>query len=503
VAQANEFKVTLPIEGEPIIRSFSREEGREVERALSSFKPGESLPDDGVIIVEGIASDTSRDQLNGKMSERAILHMVECINAPVFHSVERAEASAGARVGIDIDHSGHWTDQIGQATKGWARYELTEAERAAGFEPPVLGMRAEIDLGMSHGRDLARAQRRGARLGLSVYGTVLRAHNETLPDGTVVEHFDLVQLKRVAVTSRPVNRNTWLKEVKRSFAATMNEENTTQETEVTPDAPETLADVISALGEQVRVVTADGTEVTPEGEPVAETAPEPAPEAAPEASETATEVARSEGEGEEGTPTPAEAVTEEAAPTADSAVAPESDEVARAFSQMESAVTVVRSEIEEMRRSMSALPGVLELVGQDLKRALEEIEALRTENEELRRSLDERASEAAELSRRLETVEEQPMGRKGLVARSMTQAQAPDGTIVPAEQAGAIIKGLMEKGETAAAALALYEASRRPAPPYAGGRPAATLPPVAPAATPAADPQPEAAPAAEPATDAA
>jgi hypothetical protein len=224
--QHPEFKIVLPIQ-------------KWVKR--SETKNGRTR---NWLMLEGYASDTSRDQKGGVFSENAVLGMIECVNqglkAPVWKDVARANAHAtegytgpvqGGEdiIGIDIEHSEHWTDQIGYAVEARAEYNLTDEQKKAGMKAPVMVVKCAINTDMSHGRDLEVALEDGKQLGMSVFGGVVDGWTEVSRSGERTDRFEKVALSRIAITQKPANKNMWLTEVKRSMEGIQMEERVEQE----------------------------------------------------------------------------------------------------------------------------------------------------------------------------------------------------------------------------------------------------------------------------------
>jgi hypothetical protein len=212
------------------------------------FAPGQSEKDTADwLVVRGWASDTSIDRLRGKMSEGCIVHMVNCVNTRIYPSKQEAKRAVDP-VGVDIDHSEHWADQIGFVNSAQARYDIPDEYIQRGVVPPVMEVEMWIDLELSHGKDLKRALDKGKQLGLSIFGGYEKddVYVERSSNGRPVEHFKKVDLRKIAITSKPVNPHTWLAEVRRSFGdatpqeeEVMNSENPVEEGQETapPEAP--------------------------------------------------------------------------------------------------------------------------------------------------------------------------------------------------------------------------------------------------------------------------
>lgn len=216
-AAGEEFQFVIPITGYTL-RSITPE----------STDNEYNLPPGEWMFVEGWASDASEDKLKGRMTERAIIGMVNCVNngsyAPVFHSVEKAR-KATPTVGVDVDHSMHWTDQIGYVVKAEAVYNIPPEMLARGAKAPAMHTVEAIDLEMSHGRDLKRALDKGTQLGKSIYGKVVEGKRQVGRSGELVsETFDLVDLHKIAITSAPVNNVTFVRAIKRSMSGAELEE---------------------------------------------------------------------------------------------------------------------------------------------------------------------------------------------------------------------------------------------------------------------------------------
>lgn len=187
--------------------------------------------------LEGVASDDTVDQLDGKFHTECQFEMARAINdgsdaIPVFGN-ERIARSATQRdpVGVDIDHSNRWNDQIGYVT--WA-----EVRRGPHGENQLV-VRMLVDLGMSAGKDLKRALEQGKKLGLSIFGKVGKMYKQVeRSTGKIVENFKSVDLRRIAITSQPVNKNTWVSTVRRSLT-----EGDMEETEIEAGGAEAPAPV--------------------------------------------------------------------------------------------------------------------------------------------------------------------------------------------------------------------------------------------------------------------
>lgn len=148
--------------------------------------------------VEGAASDVSQDLQGDRMAERTIVKFVEYV------------ALDDPPIGMDVEHSEAWTDQIGKAVEAAVLYEVPDGLPG---EPPVFWVKFEVDQEMSHGRDLVAALKAGKRLGLSIAGDIIEYHVEE----SGVRVLDHVRLYKIAVTKQPANRNTWLRHMTKSL----------------------------------------------------------------------------------------------------------------------------------------------------------------------------------------------------------------------------------------------------------------------------------------------
>jgi hypothetical protein len=251
-----EFKIVLPV--------------------MRAYKEG------NILYVEGAASDASIDKLKGRMGDNCIVGFVECIysgkptpvvygedsNTPVKTSIDiRGDIGSvdEAHVIVDVEHSEDWPNQIGYAVAGRVinlATELPADMQDIPFTFPIFWVKLAVDTDYAHGKDLEVALAKGAKLGLSIAGQVINSHMER--DGfnsEPVQVFDLVTLRKIAVTKQPANPNAWLSKIARSVKGlTMqneneNEEITRAEPVELPSEPETVAEAETANDE-----TADVTE---------------------------------------------------------------------------------------------------------------------------------------------------------------------------------------------------------------------------------------------------
>jgi hypothetical protein len=460
-----DFKFTVPLDNQYVIRSEGYDEVLGEEKRW--------------LVLRGWASDTSIDKLNGKMSENCIIGMVKCVNegspSPVFRDVQSAKSATRLPVGIDVDHSEKWTDQIGRATVARAIYDVPVEMRQAGVEPPVMYVEFEVDLRKSHGRDLKVALDDGAQLGLSIFGQVKRGYKKTDPTTKrAIEHFDEVNLKKIAITSRPVNNVTWVEEIRRSMTGEQMEEITNQES-ATPE-PTEVEEVVEAPVQDSAAETDAGDdtildEAAPEGirEPAATEEVAPVAEEAVESGLAPDALADILGLGAVPPTTVAPAVVEEVAapvleetPVAETApepvVATTIEEtpapVAEATAEVAEveAPVVERAEptvepvetVEYLSRSMF---GEFETEVRDIVRgfteALQKAEEVIGEQENVIRSMSERLTA-------MEKMLNEGMGRRGAVARSFGQEEREQvvlGQELEKEQRERIMKELVMSGQ--------------------------------------------------------
>lgn len=442
-----EFSFTIPITGY-VLRSIP--EGASPEQNEYNLPPGEWM------MVEGGASDTSEDKLKGTVSERALIGMVNCVNhgtyAPVYRSVETARrAATGPTVGIDVGHSPEWTDQIGFAVKADAIYDLTPEMVARGAKPPVMVTLDAIDLGMSHGKDLKRALDKGIKLGKSIYGAVVEGKREVGRSGELIrERFDLINLKRIAYTSAPVNNVTWVRSVARSFNGTFEDvlvEENNLETEETQEAPVVDVPVEEAPVEAPVAEAAPAEEVpeTTPAAPVEEAPPVETPEAAPAPIEVTTTPEPVEAISPEGTGTEVVVPAPDAAPDADG-----EGNVARAIGVMQEYFIGVERFTAFEAGMKGLLAQTLELPN-EIARAHNEVTNLRSEMSDALKLIDAQKVLIEKLTERVEGFGKQGQGRQGIIARSYNEVyEGNDDQWTPAERRD-IAKKLSERGDVGAA----------------------------------------------------
>jgi hypothetical protein len=211
--------------------------------------------------VVGWASDTSRDKRDGIVYPEAIERMVRIVKdrSPLYRNIEIAKA-----VQVDVDHSNRYDDQIGYLEDAQVVNNVPPEALAAGVKPPVMQVTMMVDLEMPAGKALKRSLEKGYKLGLSVFGKVLKGYKQMeRSTGKVVEHFLDVALEKVAVTSQPVNPNTWVATIARSMNGVEMEE-----TVIEQEAIEGEPIVKSAMDEILETLDAEenaaGAEVTEE-----------------------------------------------------------------------------------------------------------------------------------------------------------------------------------------------------------------------------------------------
>lgn len=431
MATGKDFKITLPITGF-VTRSYTDPNGTE----------------NNVLVIKGIASDASRDQYNGQMSPDCIIGMADTINggagAPVYHNVQRAEQASSGPVRLDVDHSDHWTDQIGMVTRAEVVNDLTPEMKQAGYVAPLLMVEAEVDLDMSHGRDLARALQKNAQLGMSVWGYVKEGKIEVnRSTGEKTEHFNKVDLRKIAITSKPVNKNTWVQEVRRSMTGVeMPEEEVTPQAETPADAPAEAAvaraedipaqpvvdpDMPQGLSEALAAASLPVTSETEQAssDTVARAEEVPA-EAVTESGEGNPEevVARAEEQPEEAAATTEEAPAEEVVERSEvTEEAPVEETVQRSEVSTPDLDTIVaavlerlgpKPDMEPLSRSMNehgevirSLPGMFEAVNVELSRAVSTIDTMQKTITSLQGEIEAMKAKLQERT-----------GRKGIVARA-------------------------------------------------------------------------------------
>lgn len=493
-ASGQEFSFVIPITGYVL---------RSIETDTPPEQNEYSLPPGNWLMVEGWASDASEDKLKGQFTERAIVGMVNCVNhgtyAPVYRSLETARKHSGAlnipHVGIDVDHSPLWTDQIGYVVRAEAVYDLPPEMVARGAKAPAMHTIDAIDLEMSHGRDLKRALDKGVKLGKSVFGQVVEGKREVSRSGELIrERFDLVDLKRIAYTSAPVNNVTWVRAIKRSLTAPLEEEvmdapltgdalltrheeiasryelrrglNSTtlsvQENTLETQTPEQEAPVAapaeetmdsakaesaeSAVAqEDVKTEAVQGTDAPSETPEPEAAAPSPAAQAEPVV-EAPTEPAES----------PAEASTEAEAPAESAEVTPVSDQatVARALDTMREYFVGM----EVFRSFETGIKGLLEQTMEFPK----EIQRAMGKVDELTARLAEQDATIAALTERLDKYGKTGTGRLGSVARSFNEEyEGQSGDWTPSEKRE-IAKQFAERGDQGKAMAVIMDWVKKP-----------------------------------------
>lgn len=453
-ANQGEFNFVLPVSNQFVERSIAEDD----QDNPYNLPPGEWM------FIEGWASDTSRDKLNGRMSERCIVGMVDCVNngsrTPLLNNID--EAKRGAPVGLDVDHSHKWTDQIGYAVEAKAIYDIPDEMKSQfpGVTPPVMWVKNAVDLEMSHGRDLKRALQKGVKLGQSIFGRIEEGDRKVAKSGEVLEeNFDLVNLTKIAMTSAPVNNVTWVKEIARSMNGV--EMETQEETrEATLD--ETVAEPVERAEAEEEIK--DIEEIVAELE--AETAEEGNLDAVERAEETVAEEdvveapAEAEAEVEESEEAPIEPpvistseATEESENIAEEEVAeslPES--VADSATEVTRAESVEYVGSEVFRSFEERVLGLLNDVPNVVSRA----EKLLAESEErLQKKIDAQELVIKSLTEKITAYGKLSPGRFGSVARgfadSLTADNKPLRDKLSKEDRIAVQRGLAEGGNPAGA----------------------------------------------------
>ena len=152
--------------------------------------------DEDIFYIEGLASDTSIDAREGRMDPAAISTMYE-------------SAMRGG-ITVDIEHSGDWTDQIGDVVEAKILNTVPDDAAFAGAEPPLLWAKLAIDKVLSHGKDLYhKLVKKKEQLGLSIEGYV---RDYVIDKNGIIIRLDVVWTK-LAITANPANRNAWISEV--------------------------------------------------------------------------------------------------------------------------------------------------------------------------------------------------------------------------------------------------------------------------------------------------
>jgi hypothetical protein len=481
LTERQEFKLTLPL-------MRSRKEGH-------------------ILYVEGLASDGSNDDgyPRGRMAATAIVGFVDCVYGrnPAQFWAEFYEKSGLIApdialdsedpypVKVDQEHSEAVFDQIGYVAEArvFNADDMPQEWLDKGTVAPAFYVQLAVNTNYSHGHDLEVALDEGRKLGLSIAGEVLEAHDEVYPDGVVIRVFDLVLLKKIAVTKQPANKNTWLAHIARSVQQSLGEPimHVTRTVDNTPEAaleepaevteaeaPEAEAEDAGTLeGEAEVAEPAVEADAQPEAEPVqdapapevevTEEAPADAPEveALPDPDAEEAEEGEAEPDVEDVTDTPAsvevsdapevdaEPEAEEEAEELDEADEPEDEEdtakdgaielteltfpvdlkadveeLARA--QVATVETVIRAELETMKRDAQALRGEVAT----LKSLLADVPTfIESQNSAIARLDDALEAKGVELSQtredlqtaldKLAALEAFSLGRRGIVARNV------------------------------------------------------------------------------------
>jgi hypothetical protein len=250
-----------------------------------------SYAEGSLLFLEGAASDASYDNGNprGRMTSQAIFGFVDCVKdgipAAVFNELDinlgqispsvALDSESPYHVAIDNEHSEDWQDQMGYAVE--ARVidgdDVPQAWLESGIVPPVFWVKLAIDTNLAHGYDLgyklgALPGRDGsyiakpAKLGLSIAGQVLQAHDEMHDNGQYFRVFDLVLLQKIAVTKQPANKNTWLEKIAKSVQPKVGELMLTRTTKL--DNEDEQADTtdgnVPASEEPVTTEASDATD---------------------------------------------------------------------------------------------------------------------------------------------------------------------------------------------------------------------------------------------------
>lgn len=143
------------------------------------------VDDDGLLIVEGVASTVNIDHDNERMAGDALESMAQQINT--------------SGVPLRIEHDKNDRAIVGEVYKAWVD------------ERNQLWIRAAIDPKHPAGPMLHESLRQGAKFGLSVGGRVKNAIRElSEATGRMVKTFYDVSLDEVSVTKRPANYDAWL-----------------------------------------------------------------------------------------------------------------------------------------------------------------------------------------------------------------------------------------------------------------------------------------------------
>lgn len=141
--------------------------------------------EDGLLIVEGVASTLNVDHDNERMAESALISMANVINKDT--------------VPLRLEHNQDESAVIGSVYRAWVD------------DRNQLWIRAAIDPNHPAGPVLHDSLKQGSKFGLSVGGKVRRAVRELVEStGNMVKTFYDVALDEVSVTRKPANYDAWL-----------------------------------------------------------------------------------------------------------------------------------------------------------------------------------------------------------------------------------------------------------------------------------------------------
>jgi len=151
------FKVSIPI-----VKTYTRE---------------------GKTYVKGIASDSAIDLENERFSDNCVKQMSDAVNK--------------GNVPLRAEHSHFWNQVCGELTSATVDKEGR------------LEIEAEVDTGMSIGKDLINILNKGVEVGLSVAGLVTKASMEFVESmNKHIRVYDEMALTEISVVSSPANPRT-------------------------------------------------------------------------------------------------------------------------------------------------------------------------------------------------------------------------------------------------------------------------------------------------------
>lgn len=209
---------------------------------------------DGKRYLIGCASSTSRDTFDTIFSKDCQEGFIEdCANTNEI-------------IKVDMFHNNQFIFQVGKVIEAYTQYE--EDSDKTFFYSKIMLKRNNVFANQVY-EDLTSTETEFGdppKIGLSISGDVVTAHYERI-DGKITKVYDRVKLKKIAITDRPSNPDTFLEAVSRSLDNTnilditneekinMSDLSTSETTEVENVEQTTITEKVETIDRESPTVT--------------------------------------------------------------------------------------------------------------------------------------------------------------------------------------------------------------------------------------------------------